>query len=64
VFSEIGISGITKVGGEKASLGEMYNHPNPLGIVAPNGFALLPILTELNNLEKPLDDLLLLLDTK
>ena len=38
-FSELGIGDIPFVGGKNASLGEMYQHLNPLGIRIPNGFA-------------------------
>lgn len=68
LFKQIRISDINKVGGKNASLGEMYNHLNPLGITVPNGFALTAeayrIFRKANNLEKPLDDLLHLLDTE
>ena len=68
LFKQIRISDINKVGGKNASLGEMYNHLNPLGIIVPNGFALTAeayrIFRKVNNLGKPLDDLLLLLDTE
>jgi pyruvate,water dikinase len=67
-FNQIGISDVTKVGGKNASLGEMYNHLNPLGITVPNGFALTAeayrIFRKANKLEKPLEDLLLLLETE
>lgn len=39
-FNQIGIGSIGKVGGKNASLGEMYNQLNPMGINIPNGFAL------------------------
>lgn len=67
-FDRIGISDIAKVGGKNASLGEMYNILNPKGINIPNGFALTAEAYRLfrreNNLEKPLNDLLLSLDTE
>ncbi|WP_310556939.1 phosphoenolpyruvate synthase [Flavobacterium sp.] len=66
-FNEININDISKVGGKNASLGEMYNQLNPKGINIPNGFALTAssylLFREINNLEKPLNDLLLSLDT-
>jgi pyruvate,water dikinase len=67
-FNEISISDIAKVGGKNASLGEMYTQLNPIGIRIPNGFAITAegyrLFRKANNLEKPLDDLLLSLDTK
>jgi pyruvate, water dikinase len=67
-FNEISISDIGKVGGKNASLGEMYTQLNPIGIRIPNGFAVTAdgyrLFRKENNLEKPLDDLLLSLDTK
>ena len=67
-FNQISISDIGKVGGKNASLGEMYSQLNPIGINVPNGFAVTAegyrLFRKVNNLEKPLDDLLLSLDTK
>ena len=67
-FNEISIADIGKVGGKNASLGEMYTQLNPIGISIPNGFAVTAegyrLFRKENNLEKPLDDLLLSLDTK
>jgi pyruvate,water dikinase len=67
-FREISIADIDKVGGKNASLGEMYNQLNPLGISIPNGFALTAeayrFFRSTNNLEQVLSDLLLLLDEK
>ena len=67
-FNQISIADIGKVGGKNASLGEMYNQLNPMGINIPNGFAVTAegyrMFRKANNLEKPLDDLLLSLDTK
>jgi len=67
-FNEISISDIGKVGGKNASLGEMYTQLNPIGIRIPNGFAVTAegyrLFRKENHLEKPLDDLLLSLDTK
>ena len=67
-FNQIGIGSIGKVGGKNASLGEMYNQLNPMGINIPNGFALTAkgyrLFRKANNLEKPLKDLLSSLDTK
>jgi len=66
-FNQISISDIGKVGGKNASLGEMYNQLNPMGINIPNGFAVTAesyrMFRKANNLEKALDDLLLSLDT-
>lgn len=39
-FNQISIEAIDKVGGKNASLGEMYNQLNPIGISIPNGFAI------------------------
>jgi len=67
-FNQIGITDIAKVGGKNASLGEMYCQLNPIGINIPNGFAVTAegyrLFRKVNNLEKPLDDLLFSLDTK
>jgi pyruvate,water dikinase len=67
-FNQISISDIGKVGGKNASLGEMYNQLNPIGIGIPNGFAVTAdgyrLFRKTNNLEKILEDLLLSLDTK
>lgn len=67
-FNQIDINSIGEVGGKNASLGEMFNQLNPIGINIPNGFALTAdgyrIFRKINNLEKPLEDLLLSLDTK
>lgn len=38
-FEEIGIEDIPLVGGKNASLGEMYQNLNPVGVPIPNGFA-------------------------
>ncbi|WP_281298528.1 phosphoenolpyruvate synthase [Flavobacterium limnophilum] len=67
-FNQIGIADIDKVGGKNASLGEMYTQLIPMGINIPNGFAVTAqgyrMFRKANNLEKPLNDLLLSLDTK
>ena len=67
-FDQIGIEAIGQVGGKNASLGEMYNQLNPIGINIPNGFAVTAeayrLFRKMNNLEEPLEDLLLSLDTK
>lgn len=67
-FDQIGIDAIGKVGGKNASLGEMYNQLNPIGILIPNGFAVTAegyrLFRKMNNLEKPLKDLLFSLDTE
>lgn len=67
-FDQIGIDAIGKVGGKNASLGEMFNQLNPLGISIPNGFALTAegyrLFRKMNTLEKPLKDLLVSLDTQ
>ncbi|TDE42682.1 phosphoenolpyruvate synthase [Flavobacterium rhamnosiphilum] len=68
LFDQIGIDAIGKVGGKNASLGEMYNQLNPIGISIPNGFAVTAegyrLFRKMNNLEKPLKDLLFSLDTE
>ena len=65
-FNQININDISKVGGKNASLGEMYNHFNSIGINIPNGFAVTAssyrLFRSANNIEKPLNDLLLSLD--
>ena len=67
-FNQIGIHSIAEVGGKNASLGEMYNQMNPLGIQVPNGFAVTAaayrIFRTYNNLDKPLQELLDSLDKK
>ena len=39
-FKEIGLESIEEVGGKNASLGEMYQELNPMGINVPDGFAI------------------------
>lgn len=67
-FNQISIESLGEVGGKNASLGEMYNQLNPIGISIPNGFAITAegyrLFRKENNLEQPLQDLLLSLDTK
>ncbi|SDW34031.1 phosphoenolpyruvate synthase [Flavobacterium degerlachei] len=67
-FNKINITDIEKVGGKNASLGEMYNQLNPLGINIPNGFALTADVYRLfrkeNNIEAVLTELLVTLDSK
>jgi pyruvate, water dikinase len=66
-FNQININDISKVGAKNASLGEMYNQLNTKGINIPRGFALTAssyrLFRLMNNLEKPLHDLILSLDT-
>ncbi len=66
-FNEIRLNSINEVGGKNASLGEMYNELNPIGIQVPNGFALTAeayrLFRKENSLEKPLNDLIHSLDT-
>ncbi len=55
-FDRLGMNDVGRVGGKNASLGEMYQQLNPLGIHIPNGFAVTAdayrfFLRE-NNLEK------------
>ena len=65
-FNQIDITEIGKVGGKNASLGEMYNLLNPLGVAIPNGFALTAngyrLFIKKNNLAQPLEELLIQLD--
>lgn len=67
-FNQIGSESLSKVGGKNASLGEMYNQLNPIGIAIPNGFAVTAEAYQLfrkeNNLEQPLQELLMSLNTK
>lgn len=67
LFNQISINDIAKVGGKNASLGEMYNQLNPIGINISKGFALTAeayrIFRKHNNLENALNNLLLSLDT-
>lgn len=67
-FDQIDISAIGKVGGKNASLGEMYNQLSPMGVAIPNGFALTAngyrFFIKKNHLEKPLEELVIQLDTK
>jgi len=67
-FNQISISDIAKVGGKNASLGEMYNQLNPIGIGIPNGFALTAdayrLFRKHNDIEQKLNELLLSLDTE
>ncbi|MBK7427404.1 MAG: phosphoenolpyruvate synthase [Saprospiraceae bacterium] len=67
-FNNISISDIAKVGGKNASLGEMYNQLNPIGIGIPNGFAVTAnayrIFCEHNSIVQQLKDLLFSLDTQ
>ncbi|MCK5110581.1 MAG: phosphoenolpyruvate synthase [Arcobacteraceae bacterium] len=67
-FSEIDIDDISSVGGKNASLGEMYNSLDKLGIKIPNGFATTSeaywLLIEQNNLKDKIKSILLNLDIK
>ena len=67
-FNQFGIESLSEVGGKNASLGEMYNQLNPIGISIPNGFAVTAeayrLFRKENNLEQTLQELLLPLDTK
>ncbi|MFT4984139.1 MAG: pyruvate,water dikinase [Flavobacterium sp.] len=67
-FTQIGNNAIDEVGGKNASLGELYNQLNPIGVNIPNGFAVTAegyrLFRQQNNLEKSLDDIVNLLDTK
>ena len=67
-FTQISIEALSQVGGKNASLGEMYNQFNTIGVSIPNGFALTAeayrLFRKENNLEQPLKDLLFSLDTE
>lgn len=57
-FSELGIGDIAQVGGKNASLGEMFSHLSPKGILIPKGFAItvnaFQDFIQFNHLEEPL----------
>ncbi len=65
-FNHIAITDIARVGGKNASLGEMYNQLNPLGVRIPNGFALTAeayrFFREKNDLEKRVSEIMHTLD--
>ena len=65
-FSEIGIENISEVGGKNASLGEMFTHLTPKGILIPKGFAVTAAaykyFLKSNQLEEPLSTLMKTLD--
>ncbi|MBC6368299.1 phosphoenolpyruvate synthase [Algoriphagus sp. AK58] len=65
-FDRLGIQDVGKVGGKNASLGEMFQQLNPLGIHIPNGFAVTADAYRLflaeNGLEKFILDCLAELD--
>jgi pyruvate, water dikinase len=65
-FDQLRIQDVGKVGGKNASLGEMYQQLNPLGIHIPNGFAVTAEAYRLflieNHLEKFISDSLAQLD--
>lgn len=65
-FSEIGIKDIGEVGGKNASLGEMFTHLTPKGILIPNGFAVTAAayryFLRYNQLEEPLYEIMKALD--
>lgn len=67
-FDQIDINDIDKVGGKNASLGEMYNELNPLGINIPNGFAVnanaYRRFLNVNGIENKLNKLLKSLETE
>lgn len=67
-FNEISINNVAEVGGKNASLGEMFTHLTPKGILIPNGFAITAsayryFLTA-NGLEEALQKLMKDLDRK
>ena len=65
-FSEIGIKNIAEVGGKNASLGEMFTHLTPKGILIPKGFAVTAAAYKYflssNQLDEPLSQLMNTLD--
>ncbi|TFV93235.1 phosphoenolpyruvate synthase [Algoriphagus kandeliae] len=65
-FDQIGIEDVPKVGGKNASLGEMFQKLNPLGVHIPNGFAITAtayrLFIEENNLKEKIQDQLARLD--
>ncbi|HVT86609.1 MAG TPA: phosphoenolpyruvate synthase [Chitinophagaceae bacterium] len=67
-FNEIGIADVGVVGGKNSSLGEMFTRLSNKGIKVPNGFATtaqaFTYFLEYNNLNKPLQELMLQLDHK
>ena len=66
-FENIGIEDIPLVGGKNASLGEMYQALNHLGVRVPNGFAVSTKAyrhyMEHNNLDEKISEVLTSLDT-
>ncbi len=58
-FTQIDNDAIDQVGGKNASLGELYNQLNPIGVNIPNGFAVTAegyrLFRQQNNLEKSLE---------
>jgi pyruvate,water dikinase len=67
-FNEVGIKDVSFVGGKNASLGEMIQHLQPLGVNVPNGFATTAeafrlFLSE-NNLNEQLNRIIDTLDKK
>ena len=67
-FSELGMSDLALVGGKNASLGEMFTHLTPKGILVPKGFAItvkaFQDFIAFNNLEHPISLLMKGLDRK
>ncbi|MCS5491707.1 phosphoenolpyruvate synthase [Algoriphagus limi] len=65
-FDQIGIEDVPKVGGKNASLGEMFQKLNPLGIHIPDGFAITAsayrLFIEENHLKGKIQDQLARLD--
>lgn len=58
-FDRLRIQDVGKVGGKNASLGEMYQQLNPLGIHIPNGFAVTAEAYRLFLFENGLEDFIL-----
>ncbi len=65
-FNQLRIQDVGRVGGKNASLGEMFQQLNPLGINIPNGFAVTAdayrLFLKENNLEKVISEALESLD--
>lgn len=65
-FAEIGIEDIPRVGGKNASLGEMYQSLNHMGVRVPNGFAIsaqaYQYYLKHNNLEEKISSMLSTID--
>lgn len=67
-FRDIGLGDIAEVGGKNASIGEMFVHLAPKGILVPDGFAVTAeayrYFLSVNHLQEPLKKLMQELDRK